>query len=76
MRVIAFIEQAEVIRKILEPLCFGGSRRKPALRANAPPVLCVVEDVDVYLPTPDDDMVDPSYSLDAFFLIRAFRALG
>jgi hypothetical protein len=42
MRVIAFIEQAGVIRKILKHLGLWGNRRKPEPRANAPPVLCVV----------------------------------
>ena len=67
MRVIAFIEQANVLRKILEHLGLWGSRHKPVPRANAPPVLHVAEDVDAYLPTSDDDMVDPSYPVDAYF---------
>jgi len=67
MRVIAFIEQAGVIRKILKHLGLWGNRRKPDPRANAPPVLCVVEDVGGYLPTPDDNMVDPFYPVDTYF---------
>ncbi len=67
MRVIAFIEQANVIRKILEHLGLWGSRHKPVPRANAPPVLHVAEDVDADLPTSDDDMVDPIYPVDAYF---------
>ena len=69
MRVIAFIEQAGVICKILEHLGLWGNRRKPDPRANAPPVLCVVEDVGDYLPTPDDNMVDPFYPVDTYFLV-------
>ncbi len=67
MRVIAFIEQANVIRKILEHLGLWGSRHKPVPRANAPPVLHVAEYVNAYLPTSDDDMVDPIYPVDAYF---------
>jgi len=37
MRVIAFIEQAEVIRKILEHQGLWGVRRKPVPRANVYP---------------------------------------
>lgn len=67
MRVIAFIEQADVIRKILQHLGLWGARRKPAPRANAPPVLYVAEDVEGYIPTPDDDIVDTIYPVDAYF---------
>jgi len=67
MRVIAFIEQADVIRKILEHLGLWGARCKPLPRANAPPVRYVVEDVEGYFPTPDDQMVDPIYPVDAYF---------
>jgi hypothetical protein len=67
MRVIAFIEQADVIRKILEHLGLWGSRRKPVSRANAPPMLCVADDVEGYFPTTDEDIVDPIYPVDAYF---------
>ena len=52
MRMIACIEQAVVIHKIPEHPGLWGNRRKPDPRANAPPVLCVVADVDGCLPTP------------------------
>ena len=67
MRVIAFIEQAEVIRKILEQLGLWGNRRKPLAKANAPPALTVAENVEGSLPTVDDQMVDPIYPMDAYF---------
>jgi hypothetical protein len=66
MRVIAFIEQAEVIRKILQHLGLWCARRKPLPRANAPPVPYVAEDVEGWLPTVDDDMIDPTYPVDAY----------
>jgi hypothetical protein len=59
MRVIAFIEQADVIRKILEHLGLWGARRKPVSRANAQPARYIAEDVEGYCPSPDDQMVDP-----------------
>ena len=67
MRVIAFIEQAEVIRKILEHLGLWGARRKPVPRANAPPLRYIAEDVEGYFTTVDDDVVDPIYHGDAYF---------
>jgi hypothetical protein len=67
MRVIAFIEQADVIRKILEHLGLWGVRRKPVPRANAPPVGYAAEDVECDFPTVDDQMIDPIYPVDAYF---------
>jgi len=67
MHVIAFIEQDEVIRKILQHLGLWGARRKPVPRANAPPVRYIAEDVEGYFPTVDDDVVDPIYPVDAYF---------
>ena len=67
MHVIAFIEQTEVIRKILEHLGLWGARRKPVPRANAPPMLYVAEDVEDYLPTPNGNLVDPIYPVDEYF---------
>jgi hypothetical protein len=54
MRVNTLIEQADVIHKILEHLGLWGNRRKPATLASPSLVRCVVEDVNGYLPTPDD----------------------
>ncbi|MCG6905757.1 MAG: hypothetical protein LJE63_03950 [Desulfobacteraceae bacterium] len=62
-----FIEQSEVIRKILEHPGLWGARRKPAPRANVPPVHYVAEDVEGYLPTADNQMIDPIYPVDAYF---------
>jgi hypothetical protein len=61
MRVIAFIEQAHVIRKIREHLGLWGIRRRPIPKVNAPPVPNVAKEVECYFPTVDDDMVDPIY---------------
>jgi hypothetical protein len=44
-----------------------GNWRKPASTADAPPVLCVVEDTDGYRPTPDDDMVDSFQPVETYF---------
>ena len=76
MRVNTLIEQADVIHKILEHLGLWGNRRKPATRASPSLVRCVVEDVNGYLPTPDDDMIGSHHSRGRAFLIGAFRAFG
>lgn len=61
-------EVDDVTPCILEPeLTEKAFRRKPTSRANAAPVRCAAEDVDGYLPTTDDDMVDPVYPVDAHF---------
>jgi hypothetical protein len=67
MRVIAFIEQADVIRKILEHLGLWGARRKPVPRANAQPARYVAEEVEGYFPSIEDDVIDPIYPVDAYF---------
>jgi hypothetical protein len=67
MRVMAFIEQADEIRKILEHLGLWGSQRKPVPRANAPPMRYVADDVEGYIPAMDEDIVDPTYPVDAYF---------
>jgi hypothetical protein len=63
--VIAFIEGADVIRKILEHVVLWGMRRKPIPKTNPPPLLRVIEKVEGYVPTPHDDNVDPTYPVDA-----------
>jgi hypothetical protein len=67
MRVIAFIEQADVIRKILEHLGLWGTQQKPVPKANTPPVRYVAEDAEGYFPTVDDQVVDPVYPVDTDF---------
>ena len=67
MHVIAFIEQTEVILKILEHLGLWDARRKPVPRANVPPMLNVAENVEDYLLMPNGDLVDPIYPVDAYF---------
>jgi hypothetical protein len=61
------IEQAEVIRKILEHIGLWGVRRKPVPKANAPPVRYVAKDVEGDFPAVDDDVVDPIYPVEANF---------
>ena len=69
MRVIAFIESEDTIKKILQrrtsPQAFGlwEVKRKPSPRANAPPFIS-----DSY-PTPsvDNYVIDPNTPVEAYF---------
>ena len=67
MRVIAFIEQAEVIGRILKHLGLWGARCKPADRAKAPPLRYVAEDGEGSFSNPGEQMVDSIYPVDAYF---------
>ncbi len=63
MRVIAFIEHGDVIKKILKHLGLWEMKRKPSPRANAPPLI-----PDLY-PTPsvDNYVIDSDTPVEAYF---------
>ena len=67
MRVIAFIHDQDVIRKILEHLNLWDVKRKPPPRANAPPI----DGFPLYDKTPgpnvNDYNIDPQYPVEAYF---------
>ena len=67
MRVIAFIEDPNVIKKILKQLSLWDVKRKPRPTANAPPI----DDFPVYDEQPgpraDDYIVDLEYPVEAYF---------
>jgi len=67
MRVIAFIEDEDVIKKILKHLGLWEVKRKPLPRANDPPfdVFPVYDDQSG--PCADDYTRDPQYSTEAYF---------
>ncbi len=67
MRIISFIEDLEIIKKILKHLDLWDVKRKPPRRAHAPPI-------DVYpiynepaMPSIDDYLKDPEYPVEAYF---------
>ncbi|MEE4111659.1 MAG: hypothetical protein V2I40_02515 [Desulfobacteraceae bacterium] len=66
MRVIAFIEQAEVIRKILEHLGLWGTKRPVRPRSHAPPAACYNDGADFRMPSADDYLTDPVYAAVAY----------
>ncbi len=62
MRVIAFIEDEDAVKKILRHLGLWEVKRKPTLRANAPPFI-----PDSYpIPSVDDYVIDPDYPVETY----------
>ncbi|MFH1603788.1 MAG: hypothetical protein ABIH03_07770 [Pseudomonadota bacterium] len=62
MRVIAFIENEDVIKKILKHLGLWKVKQKPPPRANALPFI-----PDSYpIPSVDDYVIDPDYPVEAY----------
>lgn len=62
MRVIAFIEDEDIIKKILKHLGLWEVKRKPSPRANAPPFI-----PDAYpIPSVDDYVIDADYPIEAY----------
>lgn len=67
MRVIAFIEEMDVIRKILEHLGLWDDKRRPVPTANSPPAAALQYTIENAIPSANDMTVDPIYSVKAFF---------
>ncbi len=66
MRVSAFIEDEQVIKKILKHLELWDVKRKPTPRANAPPIEAFIIYSDSPTPGMDDYLTDPDYPLEAY----------
>ncbi len=63
MRVIAFIEDEDIVKKILKHLDLWHVARKQSPRANAPPFI-----LDSYpIPSVDDYLIDPDCPVQAYF---------
>jgi len=63
MRVIAFIKNEDVIKKILKHLGLWEVRRKPLPRTNGPPLI-----PDSYpAPSVDDYVIHPDTPVEAYF---------
>jgi len=62
MRIISFIEDYDVIRKILKHLGLWDIKRKPPPLANAPP--CISD--PSYMPPLDDYLIDLDYPVEAY----------
>ena len=62
MRVIAFIENEDVIKKILKYLDLWDVKRKPRPTANATPIIPDLNPI----PSVDDYLIDPDYPVEAY----------
>ena len=67
MRVIAFIEDSGVIKKILKHLGLWDVKRKPRPLANAPPIDVFPAYDDPPGPGADDYVIDPQYPAEFYF---------
>ena len=67
MRVIAFIEDSGVIKKILKHLGLWDVKRKPRPLANAPPIDVFPAYDDPPGPDADDYVIDPQYPAEFYF---------
>jgi hypothetical protein len=67
MRVIAFIEDEDIVKKILKHLGMWEVKRKPRPRANAPPIDVFPVYDEQPGPSADDYIIDPEYPVEAYF---------
>jgi hypothetical protein len=67
MSIISFIENEEVIRKILEHLGLWLVKRRPQPRANAPPVQIQLDYSDSQIPSFENHVhKDPDYPIETY----------
>jgi len=67
MRVIAFIEDPDVVKKILKHLHFWDFKKPPRPVAHAPPIMEWPAYDDSFQPFADDSVADPIYPIDMYF---------
>jgi hypothetical protein len=66
MRIISWIEDEEVIKKILKHLGLWLPKRSPQPRAHAPPQAVRIDYLDSQIPSADDYLIDPDYPADSW----------
>jgi len=67
MRIISFIEDLEIIKKILKHMDLWDVKRKPPRRAHAPPINVYSIYNEPAMPSIDDYLKDPEYPVEAYF---------
>ena len=65
MRIIAFIEDEEVIEKILKRLGLWGVKARPPPRLKAPFPTIYLDDSESQILSPDSFYVHPDYPMDS-----------
>ncbi|CAB1082615.1 hypothetical protein D1AOALGA4SA_10217 [Olavius algarvensis Delta 1 endosymbiont] len=66
MKIISFIEDEEVIRKILKHLGLWEVGRKPPARANSPPTETFIIYDESSSPSADDYIIDIDYPMETY----------
>ena len=67
MRIIAFIEDQQIVKKILQHLDLWHVKRKPPPRANGPPAEAFIIYDESSSPSADDYLIDANYPLETYF---------
>jgi hypothetical protein len=66
MKIIAFIEQEDLIRKILKYLGLWKVKSRPPPKIHSPPGVFYTDYSDSQIPPWDDDCSDPDYHFEAY----------
>ena len=66
MRIISFIDDSEIVRKILKHLGLWDVKRKPPPRANSPPAGPLIIYDESSSPSADDYIIDVDYPVEAY----------
>jgi hypothetical protein len=67
MKIISFIDNSEIIKKILKHLDLWEVRQRPPPRANAPPLNIHIDYTDSQIPSYEDDLYcDPDYPIELY----------
>jgi len=67
MKIISFIDDSEIIKKILKHLDLWEVRQRPPPRANAPPLNIHIDYTDSQIPSYEDDLYcDPDYPIELY----------
>ena len=64
MRIISFIEDSEIVKKILKHLDLWDVKRKPPPRANSPPTESFIIYDNSSAPSADDYIIDSDYPIE------------
>ena len=64
MKIIAWIEQEEILKKILKHVGLWDVQKRTPPKANAPPGLPAIDYVDIQYP--DENYRDPNYPFEAY----------
>jgi hypothetical protein len=64
MRIIAIIEQEQIVKKILKHVGLWDVQKRPPPKANSPPGLPAIDYVDIQYS--DENHCDPDYPFEAY----------